>query len=156
PEARRDLPRVGPPLHRRRGRPAARPPRPHRAGGGRIGGARGAPPKDLPARAMRGGEIDVVGPPHAGKSTPRNTLVGEKVSIVSDKPQTTRTRVLGVVRRRDAEIALVDTPGIHRPQYRMNAAMVREATDALSGADAILFVVDAAEERGAGDAAVAE
>jgi GTP-binding protein Era len=105
---------------------------------------------------MRVGEIAVVGRPNAGKSTLVNALVGEKVAIVSDKPQTTRTRVLGVARRDDAEIALVDTPGIHRPQYRMNTAMVREATDALSGADAILFVVDAAEERGAGDAAVAE
>jgi len=104
---------------------------------------------------MRVGEIAVVGRPNAGKSTLVNALVGEKVAIVSDKPQTTRTRILGVARRADAEIALVDTPGIHRPQYRMNAAMVREATDALSAADAILFVVDAAEERGAGDAAVA-
>jgi GTP-binding protein Era len=104
---------------------------------------------------MRVGEIAVVGRPNAGKSTLVNALVGEKVAIVSDKPQTTRTRILGVARRSDAEIALVDTPGIHRPQYRMNTAMVREATDALSAADAILFVVDAAEERGAGDAAVA-
>jgi GTP-binding protein Era len=104
---------------------------------------------------MRVGEIAVVGRPNAGKSTLVNALVGEKVAIVSDKPQTTRTRILGVARRSDAEIALVDTPGIHRPQYRMNTAMVREATDALSAADAILFVVDAAEERGAGDAAIA-
>jgi GTP-binding protein Era len=104
---------------------------------------------------MRVGEIAVVGRPNAGKSTLVNALVGEKVAIVSDKPQTTRARILGVARRPGAEIALVDTPGIHRPQYRMNSAMVREATDALSGADGILFVVDAAEERGAGDAAVA-
>ena len=104
---------------------------------------------------MKVGEVAIVGRPNAGKSTLVNALVGEKVAIVSDKPQTTRTRVLGVARRRDAEIALVDTPGIHRPQYRMNAAMVREATDALSAADGILFVVDATEERGAGDAAVA-
>ena len=105
---------------------------------------------------MRVGEVAVVGRPNAGKSTLVNALVGEKVAIVSDKPQTTRTRILGVARRRGAEIALVDTPGIHRPQYRMNAAMVREATDALASADAILFVVDGAESRGPGDAAVAE
>ena len=105
---------------------------------------------------MKVGEVAVVGRPNAGKSTLVNALVGEKVAIVSDKPQTTRTRVLGVARRAGAEIALVDTPGIHRPRYRMNAAMVREATDALSSADAILFVVDAAEARGAGDAAIAE
>jgi GTP-binding protein Era len=102
------------------------------------------------------GEIAVVGRPNAGKSTLVNALVGEKVAIVSDKPQTTRKRILGVARRPGVEVALVDTPGIHRPQYRMNAEMVREATEALSSADAILFVVDAAEERGAGDAYIGD
>ena len=105
---------------------------------------------------MKVGEVAVVGRPNAGKSTLVNALVGEKVAIVSDKPQTTRKRVLGVARRPGAEIALVDTPGIHRPQYRMNAAMVRDATDALSSADAILFVVDASEERGPGDAHIGD
>jgi len=105
---------------------------------------------------LKVGEVAVVGRPNAGKSTLVNALVGEKVAIVSDKPQTTRQRILGVVRRKDLEIALVDTPGIHRPKYRMNAAMVREATDALAASDAVLFVLDAAEVRGAGDAYVAE
>ncbi|MFY9552602.1 MAG: GTPase Era [Thermoanaerobaculia bacterium] len=100
---------------------------------------------------MRAGEVAVVGRPNAGKSTLVNALVGEKVAIVSDKPQTTRKRILGVARRPGAEIALVDTPGIHRPQYRMNAAMVREATEALGSADLVLCVVDAAEEGGAGE-----
>ena len=93
----------------------------------------------------------VVGRPNAGKSTLVNALVGEKVAIVSDKPQTTRRRILGVARRPGAEIALVDTPGIHRPQYRMNAAMVREATESLSEADLVLCVVDAADKGGAGE-----
>jgi GTP-binding protein Era len=75
---------------------------------------------------------------------------------VSDKPQTTRKRILGVARRPDCEIALVDTPGIHRPKYKMNAAMVREATGSLSTADAILFVVDAADDRGPGEAFILE
>jgi GTPase len=105
---------------------------------------------------MKVGEVAVVGRPNAGKSTLVNALVGEKVAIVSDKPQTTRRRILGVARRQDLEIALVDTPGIHRPKYRMNAEMVREATEALRTTDAILFVLDAAELRGAGDAYVAE
>src|SRR5262245_65448537 len=105
---------------------------------------------------MRVGEVAVVGRPNAGKSTLVNALVGEKVAIVSDKPQTTRKRILGVARRSGVEVALVDTPGIHRPQYRMNAAMVREATDALSTADALLFVLDATEARGAGAAYVAD
>jgi GTP-binding protein Era len=105
---------------------------------------------------FRVGEVAVVGRPNAGKSTLVNALVGEKVAIVSDKPQTTRTRILGVARRPTAEIALVDTPGIHRPQYRMNAAMVRDATDALAAADVVLFVVDAAEARGAGERFILE
>lgn len=105
---------------------------------------------------MKVGEIAVVGRPNAGKSTLVNAFVGEKVAIVSDKPQTTRKRILGVARRPGIEIALVDTPGIHRPQFRMNAEMVREATDALACADAILFVVDAADERGAGDGHIGE
>jgi GTP-binding protein Era len=100
---------------------------------------------------LKVGEVAVVGRPNAGKSTLVNALVGEKVAIVSDKPQTTRRRILGVTRRPGCEIALVDTPGIHRPQFRMNAAMVREATDALSTADLILFLVDAAESRGPGE-----
>ena len=99
--------------------------------------------------------VAVVGRPNAGKSTLVNALVGEKVAIVSDKPQTTRKRILGVARRPGAEIALVDTPGIHRPEYRMNAAMVRDATDALSSADLVLFVVDAAGERGPGERFIA-
>ncbi len=99
---------------------------------------------------MRVGEVAVVGRPNAGKSTLVNALVGEKVAIVSDKPQTTRKRILGVARRSGCEIALIDTPGIHRPQYRLNAAMVREATDSLESADLILLVVDAAERPGPG------
>lgn len=93
----------------------------------------------------RAGEVAVVGRPNAGKSTLVNRLVGEKVAIVSDKPQTTRKRILGVMRRSGGEVALVDTPGIHRPEHRMNSAMVRDATDALSTADIVLWVVDAAD-----------
>jgi GTP-binding protein Era len=108
-------------------------------------------PETRDAKPIRVGEVAVVGRPNAGKSTLVNALVGEKVAIVSDKPQTTRRRILGVARRPGCEIALIDTPGIHRPQYRLNAAMVREATDALAAADRILFVVDAAERRGPGE-----
>ncbi|HET9794507.1 MAG TPA: GTPase Era [Thermoanaerobaculia bacterium] len=105
---------------------------------------------------FRSGMIAVVGRPNAGKSTLVNRLVGEKVAIVSDKPQTTRKRWLGVVHRPDFQAVLIDTPGIHRPEHRMNAAMVRDAVDALEGADAILWVIDAAERGGPGDARVAE
>ena len=105
---------------------------------------------------MKTGTVAVVGRPNAGKSTLVNALVGEKVAIVSDKPQTTRKRILGVARRPGAEIALVDTPGIHKPEYRLNAAMVHDATDALASADLILFVVDAAGERGPGERYIAD
>ena len=101
--------------------------------------------------SFRAGEVAVVGRPNAGKSTLVNRLVGEKIAIVSDKPQTTRKRILGIARRPGAEIALVDTPGIHRPEHRMNSAMVRDATDALSTSDLVLLVVDAADRRGKGD-----
>ena len=100
---------------------------------------------------FRAGSVAVVGRPNAGKSTLVNALVGEKVAIVSDKPQTTRKRILGVARRPGAEIALVDTPGIHKPEFRMNVAMVRDATDALASADRVLFVLDASDERGPGE-----
>ena len=100
---------------------------------------------------VRAGEVAVVGRPNAGKSTLVNRLVGEKVAIVSDKPQTTRKRILGLARRPGAEIALVDTPGIHRPEHRMNSAMVRDATDALGTSDLVLLVVDASEARGKGE-----
>ncbi len=100
---------------------------------------------------MRVGQVAVVGRPNAGKSTLVNRIVGEKVAIVSDKPQTTRKRILGVARGAGHEIALVDTPGIHRPEYRLNAAMVRDATGALAEADLVLWIVDASEKRGAGE-----
>jgi GTP-binding protein Era len=101
---------------------------------------------------MRAGSVAVIGLPNAGKSTLVNRLVGEKIAIVSDKPQTTRKRILGVARLGDAEIALVDTPGIHRPEHRMNAAMVRDATDALATCDLVVWVVDASSRSGPGEA----
>ncbi|HTO86033.1 MAG TPA: GTPase Era [Thermoanaerobaculia bacterium] len=101
---------------------------------------------------MRVGSVAVIGRPNVGKSTLVNRLVGEKIAIVSDKPQTTRRRILGIARGPGHEIALLDTPGIHRPQYRLNAAMVRDATDALARADLVLWIVDATEKRGPGEA----
>jgi GTP-binding protein Era len=103
---------------------------------------------DAPAASgsFRSGQVAVVGRPNVGKSTLVNLLIGEKVAIVSDKPQTTRKRILGIARRSGAEIALVDTPGIHRPDHRMNAAMVRDASEALSTADLVLLVADATQD----------
>jgi GTP-binding protein Era len=105
---------------------------------------------------FRAGEVAVVGRPNVGKSTLVNRLVGQKVAIVSEKPQTTRKRILGLVHLPDAQIVLVDTPGIHRPEHRLNAAMVRDAKAALTTADLILWVVDAREAAGRGEAFIGD
>ncbi|HEU4893502.1 MAG TPA: GTPase Era [Vicinamibacterales bacterium] len=100
---------------------------------------------------MRSGYISIIGRPNAGKSTLLNRLVGEKIAIVSDKPQTTRTRILGTKNYPDGQIAFVDTPGIHRPLHRMNVRMVDAAVETLREMDAVMLVYDAASRPGAGD-----
>jgi GTPase len=99
---------------------------------------------------MKSGYVALIGRPNAGKSTLLNALVGSKIAIVSDKPQTTRTRILGVKTRSDAQIVFVDTPGVHRPLHRLNVRMVDAAREAVRQVDAIGLVVDAAESVGAG------
>ena len=89
------------------------------------------------------GTVAVVGAPNAGKSTLVNTLVGQKVAIVSAKVQTTRTRLIGIAVEGDAQLLLVDTPGIFAPRRRLDRAMVRAAWDGAHGADVVLLVVDA-------------
>ena len=100
---------------------------------------------------MKRGFVALVGRPNAGKSTLLNRLVGEKLAIVSDKPQTTRNRIVGVHRSADGEIVFIDTPGIHRPLFRLNVRMVDTALDALRDADVVVAVVDGSEPSGAGD-----
>lgn len=95
------------------------------------------------ASTARTGFVSILGAPNAGKSTLVNRLTGDKVSIVSDKAQTTRTRVLGIVTEDDTQMALIDTPGIFRPKGRFDKAMVRAAWESLDGADAIVVLVDA-------------
>jgi GTP-binding protein Era len=101
--------------------------------------------------AIRAGFVAIVGRPNAGKSTLVNTLVGQKVSIVSPKPQTTRNRIQGILNREDAQIVLVDTPGIHKPASALNRMMMDELGHALEGIDALSLMVDAAASFGAGD-----
>ncbi|HKY31345.1 MAG TPA: GTPase Era [Candidatus Polarisedimenticolia bacterium] len=93
------------------------------------------------------GFVTIVGRPNVGKSTLTNLLVGQKVSIVSDVPQTTRRRIHGIVHHPRGQIVLVDTPGIHRPQHAMNRWMVAEATGSMQEVDLILFMVEAAPGR---------
>lgn len=103
---------------------------------------------------MRSGLVSIVGRPNAGKSTLLNRIVGTKIAIVSDKPQTTRTRILGAKNYPDGQIVFVDTPGIHRPLHRMNVRMVDAAVDTLREVDLVLLVHDAATRPGKGDAYV--
>jgi len=102
------------------------------------------------------GFVALVGRPNAGKSTLLNALVGTKVAIVSDKPQTTRNRILGVRNRPDGQIVFIDTPGIHRPMHRMNVRMVDVAMQSMSQADVVCAVTDASEAVGGGDRFLAD
>jgi len=104
---------------------------------------------------MKSGFVSLIGRPNAGKSTLLNRLVGTKLAIVSDKPQTTRNRILGVRNYPDAQVVFLDTPGIHRPLHRMNVRMVDAAIDTIREVDVLGLVVDAAEPPGKGDRFVA-
>ena len=100
---------------------------------------------------MKAGYVSIIGRPNAGKSTLLNKIIGEKIAIVSDKPQTTRTRILGTKNYPDGQIAFVDTPGIHRPLHRMNVRMVDAAVETLHEVDAVTLVHDASSKAGHGD-----
>src|SRR5258706_13865781 len=90
---------------------------------------------------FKSGFVAVVGRPNAGKSTLINYLVGQKVAIVTSKPQTTRNRIQGIVNRADAQVVLVDTPGIHDAKTALNRQMMREVAAALGGNDVMLLLV---------------
>jgi GTP-binding protein Era len=99
---------------------------------------------------VKSGFVSLVGLPNAGKSTLLNRLVGTKLAIVSDKPQTTRTRILGVRTYPEGQVVYVDTPGIHRPTHRMNVRMVDVARDAMQDVDLVGVVLDVAQKPGGG------
>ena len=92
--------------------------------------------------SFHSGFAAIIGRPNVGKSTLLNRFTGLKVSIVSAKPQTTRTRVMGVMNRPDTQIVFVDTPGIHQPRTRLGEFMDQSVSEALNDIDALLFVVD--------------
>jgi GTP-binding protein Era len=103
---------------------------------------------------MKFGSVAIVGRSNVGKSTLLNRLLREKIAIVSDKPQTTRTRILGVAHVESAQIVFLDTPGLHEPRHLLNRRMVRTALETFDDADVLFVVVDATAEPGPGDLAV--
>jgi len=100
---------------------------------------------------MKFGTMAIVGCPNVGKSTLVNRLVNQKIAIVSDKPQTTRSRILGVAHFPEGQLALLDTPGLHRAWHRLNKRMVRAALDTVHEADLLAVMVDGRQMPGAGD-----
>ncbi len=96
-----------------------------------------------PGQPHRAGFVAIVGRPNVGKSTLLNRLVGQKLAIVSPKPQTTRGRILGVINRPDAQVALLDTPGLHTAKGGLNARMVQQALQTLADADVAAFLIEA-------------
>ncbi len=94
---------------------------------------------------FRSGFITIVGRPNVGKSTLMNALVGEKVAIVSNRPQTTRNRIMGVMTRENCQMVFLDTPGIHNPRTRLGEYMMQSVRDAMDGMDGVLVLVDATQ-----------
>jgi GTP-binding protein Era len=103
------------------------------------------------SNAIKSGFAALVGRPNAGKSTLLNALVGEHIAAVSAKPQTTRTRIKGIVTRAEGQIVFVDTPGIHKPGYALNRRMMGLVADALQSVDVVLLMRDASDHFGSGD-----
>lgn len=100
---------------------------------------------------MKFGTVAIIGRSNVGKSTLLNRLLGEKIAIVSDKPQTTRTRILGVAHVPGAQIALLDTPGLHKPQHLLNRRMVKTTVETLDEADLLYVLMEATALPGPGD-----
>ena len=101
--------------------------------------------------SMRSGFVALAGRPNAGKSTLINSLIGEKVAIVSSKPQTTRSEIRGIYTDEECQIIFTDTPGIHKPKFRLESRMNKEAADVIQGVDLIYLVVDASVPYAKGD-----
>ncbi|MGH7784545.1 MAG: GTPase Era, partial [Candidatus Binatia bacterium] len=100
---------------------------------------------------FRSGFAALIGRPNAGKSTLLNRLVGEKIAAVSNKPQTTRHRIQGIVTRDGGQAVFVDTPGVHKPGYQLNRRMMTAVHDAILGVDLLVLMRDASTSTGNGD-----
>lgn len=107
-------------------------------------------------KTFKSGFISIIGRPNVGKSTFLNRVVGQKIAIMSDKPQTTRNKVQGVVTTEDAQMIYIDTPGIHKPKHKLGDFMVKVARNTLSEVDVIMFMVNAEQKIGPGDRFIIE
>jgi len=105
---------------------------------------------------FKSGFVSIIGRPNVGKSTLLNSILGEKVSIVSDKPQTTRNRILGIRTLPGTQVIFIDTPGIHKPKHKLNEYMVKIALHTLDEVDIVLFMTEAGESIGGGDRYIIE
>ncbi|MEO8650211.1 MAG: GTPase Era [Acidobacteriota bacterium] len=105
----------------------------------------------MPKQTFRSGFVGLIGRPNAGKSTLLNRLVGEKIAAVSNKPQTTRHKIKGIVTRDDGQIVFVDTPGVHKPGYLLNRRMMAAVHDAILSVDLLVLMRDASVSTGNGD-----
>ena len=105
---------------------------------------------------FKSGFVTIIGRPNVGKSTLMNRIIGEKIAIMSDKPQTTRNKIQCVYTQEDYQIVFLDTPGIHKPKHKLGQYMVRIAKDTLREVDAVLFVVDEGTSIGPGDQYIME
>ncbi|MCM3586295.1 GTPase Era [Mesobacillus maritimus] len=107
-------------------------------------------------KEFKSGFISIIGRPNVGKSTFLNRVVGQKIAIMSDKPQTTRNKVQGVLTQDDAQLVFIDTPGIHKPKHRLGDFMMKVAQNTLKEVDLVLFMVNAEEGYGKGEEFIIE
>ncbi|MED3661530.1 GTPase Era [Ureibacillus sp. FSL K6-8385] len=107
-------------------------------------------------KGFKSGFISIIGRPNVGKSTFLNRVIGQKIAIMSDKPQTTRNKIQGVLTRENSQMIFIDTPGIHKPKHKLGEFMVKVSKNTLREVDLILFMVNAEEKLGKGDEYIME
>lgn len=112
--------------------------------------------KHLEENIYKSGFISIIGRPNVGKSTYLNRVIGQKIAIMSDKPQTTRNKIQGVYTTNDSQMIFIDTPGIHKPKHKLGDFMMKVATNTLREVDLILFMINAVEGFGRGDEFIIE
>ncbi|QUH26897.1 GTPase Era [Serpentinicella alkaliphila] len=105
---------------------------------------------------FKSGFVSIIGRPNVGKSTLMNKLIGEKIAIMSDKPQTTRNRIQSIYTSEDCQIIFIDTPGMHKPKHKLGEYMINTAKETLREVDVVLFVVDESKDIGPGDQFIME